>query len=151
MTTVFFLLKSHQNMLYISFPSKLRQKNTPKQRWFFVQRNQVDKSASKRRWYFPHRSYAEQSTLKQRQFLAHRNYIEKLRQNDEVIGNLSIFSFQHFDVISTSHRHWFDVVCRCVITLTKGWLRWLTNLSFTDSRREKWLAKICHLDSDKFN
>ena len=43
-------------------------KNTPKERWFFIQRNMVEKSTWKWRWYFAHWSYAKQSTWKGRQF-----------------------------------------------------------------------------------
>ena len=63
---------------------------------------------------------------------SHRKDTSKWRE----IGNLSIFSFRSIDVISASNWHRFDVVYRCVVTMTKGWLRWLTNLSFADSRYE---------------
>ena len=93
--------QNDHNFLPFKITSKYAQKNTPKQRWFFVQRSQVKKSTSKRRRYFAHRSYAEQSTSKQRWFFAHQDYIENVRQNDEGIGNLSIFCFRRIDAIST--------------------------------------------------
>ena len=108
--TIFCFSKSHQNMRnYISFQSKLHPKNKPKQRWFFIHGNQVEKSTSKRRRYFGHRSYAKQSTSKWRRFFAHRNYIEK--STSKWRGNLPIFSFRRIDVISTLNRCWLDVVC----------------------------------------
>ena len=114
----FFAFQNH-----IKYAQLHQKKNTSKQRWFFVHQNQVEKSTSKRRWYFAHRNYIEKNYVETTSIFhpskLHRKSTSKWR------GNLSMYSFQRINIISTSNRCW-------VVTLTKGWLRWLKNLSFTD-------------------
>ena len=113
--TIFCLSKSHQHICaQVTSVFHLNcNKNAPKQRWFFVHGNHVEKSSSKWRRYFVHRSYAEQSTSKRRRFFAHRNCIEGSTSKQRCLRWLTNLSFT-----GSSYRE-----------------KWLTKVSNSDSAK----------------
>lgn len=88
------------------FSIEIASKNTLKQRRHFVHWKYVKQSTSKQRLFFAHQKYVEESTLQQRRFFVHRN--SNLRQTYVEICR---FFFVNIDVISTSNRRRFDMVC----------------------------------------
>ena len=83
---LFKIISKYTRPSYISFPSKLHQENTPKQRWIFVYRNQFEKVASKWRRYFDHWSYVKHVVKH-----GHWSYV-KVCQNDVDFWHIEITS-----------------------------------------------------------
>ena len=78
-------------------------------------------------------NYFGEDTSRRLRFLAHWKYIKKVRQSAVEIYQYFLFDVRrNMDTESTSIRH----VVHYIVSLTKGELRWLTNMSFTDSRFE---------------
>ena len=93
-------------------------KSTWKLRRFVNQRNYTEKNMWKQCRFFEHRNYVEKSTWKRPWFFDQQNYIEKIRENNvEISRNLSKFGLRCIDVVSTSNRRRFHVVC----TLGSTW------------------------------
>ena len=93
-------------------------KSTWKLRRFVNQRNYTEKNMWKQCRFFEHRNYVEKSTWKRPWFFDQQNCIEKIREtNVEISRNLSKFGLRCIDVISTSNRRRFHVVC----TLGSTW------------------------------
>ena len=93
-------------------------KSTWKLRRFVNQRNYTEKNIWKQCRFFEHRNYVEKSTSKRPWFFDQQNYIEKIRENNvEISRNLSKFGLRCIDVVSTSNRRRFHVVC----TLGSTW------------------------------
>ena len=89
-----------------------------KQHGFFDQRIYIEKSTWKKRGYYDQRNYVYKSTWKRPWFFDQQNYIEKIRENNvEISRNLSKFGLRCIDVVSTSNRRRFHVVC----TLGSTW------------------------------
>ena len=106
--------------MWIFKPLKLHRKKFVKTTWIFWPVKLHQKITSKQRGFFDQQNYIVKSTWKRLGYFDQRNYIEKVRWTGKR-GKSSKFGLRRIDVISTSHRRWFYVICPLAQQILEPW------------------------------